>query len=56
MYYVHKYSYEINAAASQSGYTIRPHYLPAIDEHKESYLKVRSGHVPTYVHMYASIM
>ena len=38
--FVHMHSREINAAASQSGYTIKPHYLPAIDEQKETGLKV----------------
>ena len=38
--YIH--SHEINAAASKSGYTIRPHYLPATEEQKESSLKVRT--------------
>ena len=44
-------SREINAAASQSGYTIKPHYLPAIDEQKETGLKVRMScmHVEPYV-------
>ena len=36
-------SHEINAAASKSGYTIRPHYLPATDEQKECCLKVCCG-------------
>lgn len=40
MYYYILCSHEINAAASQSGYTVKPHYSPTIDEQKESGLKV----------------
>ena len=46
--YVHAlcaHSHEVNAAASQSGYTIKPHYLPAIDEQKEPSLKVCCRHM-----------
>ena len=52
------HSHEINAAASKSVYTIKPHYLPAIDKQRESSLKVCYGYVRMYVyinHLYSDM-
>ena len=39
---IYNYSHEINAAATYSGYTIKPHYLQAIYNQNELRLKVRT--------------
>ena len=44
------HSHEINASASKSGYTIKPHYLPAIDRQKGSSLKVCYGNITSYLY------
>ena len=44
------HSHEINASAIKSGYTIKPHYLPAIDKQKESSLKVSYGNMTSYLY------